>query len=118
MSWMFRIKSQKEWEDLVRRGLKGEVWALEIAAETALSAVNDANKLSREAAAFLSHLMWLAEECERMVSWITRPSCKDVREAYLRLGIRPERMDLPISDLILLRRMFNSVPALWAEEFI
>jgi len=62
---MFRIKSQKEWEDLVRRGLKGEAWALEVAAETALSAVNDVNKLSREAAAFLSHLVWLGSELGR-----------------------------------------------------
>jgi hypothetical protein len=115
---MFRVKSQEEWEDLVKRGMRGEIWALEIAAETALSAVNDVNKLSREAAAFLSHLVWLAEECENLVSWITKPSCKDVREAYLKLGVRPERTDLPISDLLLLRRMFNSVPALWAEEFI
>jgi len=115
---MFGAKSQEEWEDLVKRGLRGEIWALEVAAETALSAVNDANKLSEEAAAFLSHLVWLAEECENLVSWITRPSCKDVKEAYLKLGVRPERMDLPISDLILLKRIFNSVPALWAEEFI
>ncbi len=115
---MFRIKSQEEWEDLVKRGLRGEIWALEVAAETALSAVNDVNKLSGEAAAFLSHLVWLAEECENLVSWITRPSCEDIKEAYLKLGIRPERMNLPISDLILLRRIFNSVPALWSEEFI
>lgn len=113
---MFGVSSQEEWEEFVKRGLKGELWALEIAAETALDGVIDVEKLSEEGRAFLSHLIWLAINCEGMVSWITRPSCEGVREAYLRFGLEPRRMELPLEDTLLLRRMFNSLPVLWAEE--
>lgn len=114
---MFRVKDQEEWENLVLRGLRGEVWALEVAAETALDVIEEPERLGEKARSFLSHLFWLAENCESLVSWITKPSCEKLKERFLDLGVPPSRMDLPISDLILLRRMFNSIPVLWAEEF-
>lgn len=113
---MFRVRSQEEWEELVRRGLRGEAWALEVAAETALDAVTDIEGLSEEGRKFLSHLIWLAVNCESFVSWITEPSCEEVRARFLRLGLEPRRMNLPLGDSLLLRRIFNSVPALWAED--
>ncbi len=113
---MFRIRDQREWEDLVRRGLRGEVWALEVAAETSLSAISDPKLLGREGTIFLSHLVWLAYHCQDLVSWITRPSCEKVREEFSKLGVKPRRWTLPIDDRILLRRMFNAVPVLWAED--
>ncbi len=115
---MFRVKSQREWEVLVLKGLKGELWALEVAAETALDAVKEPEGLKKEAKNFLSHLVWLADNCESLVSWITKPSCAKLKERFMKLGVPPKRMSLPLSDLILLRRMFNSIPVLWAEEFI
>jgi len=113
---MFKVRDQREWEELVRRGLRGELWALEVAAETSLSAISNPKLISREGYLFLSHLVWLAHHCEELVSWITRPSCKKLREGFSKLGVEPRRTNLLLDDRILLRRMFNAVPVLWAED--
>ncbi len=42
---MFRVESQREWEDLVLRGLKEELWALEVAAEMSLDVIEEPEKL-------------------------------------------------------------------------
>ncbi len=116
---MFRVKNQKEWENLVLKGLSGEIWALEVAAETAIDLIKEPEELDSRVKDFLAHLIWLADNCESLVSWITKPSCKKLREEFLKLRseIPPRRMSLPLSDHILLKRMFNSIPVLWAEEF-
>jgi hypothetical protein len=61
-------------------------------------------------------LVWLAENCDAIVSWITKPSCERVKEEYRKFGATPKKMGLPISDRLLLKRMFNSIPVLWADE--
>jgi len=115
---MFNIRSQEDWEKLVKSGLKGELWALEVAAETAINVVKNPEKLGEEGRNFLSHLVWLAENCENMVSWITKPSCERVKEEFKKFKLEPRKMELPVSNSLLLRRMFNSIPVLWAEELI
>ncbi|MGC8934229.1 MAG: hypothetical protein ACP5LN_03645 [Thermoproteota archaeon] len=115
---MFNVSSQEEWEKLVKSGLSGKLWALEVAAETAISVVSNPEALGKEGKDFLSHLVWLAESCDSIVSWITKPSCEKVKKEYRKFGVTPKKMDLPISDRLLLKRMFNSIPVLWADELI
>lgn len=114
---MFHITTQREWDEFVRKGLNGESWKLEVAAETVF-VVEDPERLSSEGRNFLSHLVWLSLHCEEIVSWLSSPSCARLREEFSRFHVQAKRVKLPVDDRILLKRMFNAVPVLWAEDLL
>ncbi len=114
---LFIVRNQREWEALVKRGLGGEVWCLEVAAETVLDVVKDVRTLSEEGITFLKHLLWLAENCHKILSWISFPSCERILREFRKfeIDLKPERANLPIDDIALLKRMHNAIPVAWAE---